>query len=280
MAAVPRAGRLSDLDRRVRLADLDRRGDGLVSRGRHAPGTDPRRPEKWPALLPGPCAFAIFSLAAFHASPAIPGGDEPHYLVITQSLLADGDIRIENNHRRGDYRAYWGGDLPPHVLRRGRDGEMYSIHAPGLPAVVLPAFAIGGYHGVVVFLILIASAACALAWWLAWQTTGSASAAWFGWAAVTLAAPFLLESYTVFPTPPAAALVLTGFWALLARGLGKELIRSRGRRTTDKKGNLLRFFIPSMDTTGCRWLLHGAALALLPWLHTRFAVARGDTGAA
>ena len=144
-------------------------------------------------------SFVIFSLAAFHASPSIPGGDEPHYLVITQSLLYDGDLKIENNHRRGDYRAYFGGDLAPHVIRRGRNGEMYSIHAPGLPAMVLPAFAIGGYHGVVVFLILVASAACALAWWLAWRVTGSMSAAWFGWAAVTFSAPFLLESYTVFP---------------------------------------------------------------------------------
>ena len=45
----------------------------------------------------------------------MPGGDEPHYLVITQSLLYDGDLKIENNHQRGDYRAYYGGDLPPHV---------------------------------------------------------------------------------------------------------------------------------------------------------------------
>jgi hypothetical protein len=215
-------------------------------------------PGRWPALLPGLFAFVIFSLAAFHASPAIPGGDEPHYLVITQSLLTDGDIKIENNHRRGDYRAYWGGDLPPHVVRRGRDGEMYSIHAPGLPAVILPAFAIGGYHGVVIFLILIASAACALAWWLAWQTTGSAGAAWFGWAAVTLSAPFLLESYTVFPDAPGAALVLTGCWALL---------RADWERETDSEAGS---WVP--------WLLHGAALAMLPWLHTRFAVLAATLG--
>lgn len=218
-------------------------------------------PTKWPALLPGALGFVVFSLAAFHASPAIPGGDEPHYLVITQSLLTDGDIKIENNHRRGDYRSYWGGDLPPHVIGdvRGRDGEMYSIHAPGLPAIVLPAFATGGYHGVVVFLILIASAACALAWWLAWRTTGSRSAAWFGWAAVTVAAPFLLESYTVFPDAPGAAIVLTGFWALL-----------RADWEAADHAEYADRWVP--------WLLHGAALALLPWLHTRFAVIAATLG--
>jgi hypothetical protein len=206
-----------------------------------------------PTVTAGLASCIIFSLAAFHASPSIPGGDEPHYLVITQSLLYDGDLTIENNYKRGDYRPYYGGDLPPHGGRPGRKGEMYSIHAPGLPAMVLPAFAIGGYHGVVIFLILVASAACALAWWLAWQVTGSTSAAWFGWAAVTFSAPFLLESYTVFPDGPGAAIVLTGFWALL---------RAEWDRDDD--------WLP--------WLLHGAALATLPWLHTRFAVLAATLG--
>ena len=42
-----------------------------------------------------------------------PGADEPHYLVITQSLLRDHDLAIENNHARGDYREYFGGRPAP-----------------------------------------------------------------------------------------------------------------------------------------------------------------------
>ena len=52
-------------------------------------------------------------------------------------------------------------------MRRGRNGADLLIHAPGVPALVLPAFAIGGYRGVVIFLILCSSLATALAWWLA-----------------------------------------------------------------------------------------------------------------
>src|SRR5581483_7606522 len=48
-----------------------------------------------------------------------PGGDEPHYLTITQSLLLDRDLKIENNHARGDYREYFGGSLRPDYLQRG-----------------------------------------------------------------------------------------------------------------------------------------------------------------
>ena len=85
--------------------------------------------------------------------PQLPGGDEPHYLVITQSLLADGDLRIENNHRRGDYRAYTALELKPDFLKRGVDGQIYSIHAPGVSVLVLPAFALAGYPGVVAWLV-------------------------------------------------------------------------------------------------------------------------------
>jgi hypothetical protein len=32
--------------------------------------------------------------------PRVPAGDEPHSLVIAQSLLRDADVRIENSHRQ------------------------------------------------------------------------------------------------------------------------------------------------------------------------------------
>ncbi len=129
----------------------------------------------------------------------MPGGDEPHYLVITQSLLLDGDIKIENNHRRGDYQAYYAGSLAPHYIRRGVNGEIYSIHAPGLSALVAPAFAIAGYRGVVFLLLVLSASGSALAWHLAWRASGRRDAAWFGWAAVTLSATTIFHSFTVYP---------------------------------------------------------------------------------
>jgi len=214
--------------------------------------TAPQRQCRYAAVL----SFAIFAAAAWCASPSLPGGDEPHYLIITQSLLYDHDLKIENNHQRGDYRAYFAGDLKPDFVQPGRNGAIYSIHAPGLPFLVLPAFAIGGYHGVVIFLILVAAAAGALAWWLAWKATSSAAAAWFGWATVALSCPFLVETYTVYPDGPAAAVVLTGVWALM-------------RTEWETSDHSVRWQ---------PWLFHGLALALLPWMHTRFAVLAATLG--
>ena len=210
-----------------------------------------------PRLVAAVLAFAVFGPAAWRAAPMVPGGDEPHYLVITQSLLLDGDLTIEDVHRRGDYRAYYQGDLAPHVQRRGRDGQIYSVHAPGLPVLVAPAFALGGYPAVVVFLVLLASAGSALAWHIGWLATARADAAWFAWAAVTLPVTAIFQSFTIYPDGLGGVLALTGLWALL--------------RADHEAKSQVEATRP--------WLLHGIALAMLPWLHSRFAVIAGGFGA-
>ena len=118
-------------------------------------------------LLIGVLTAAAAGSAAAHlaSTPIFPSGDEPHYLVIAQSLWRDGDLRIENNHANGDYREYFAqGDLKPDYLTRGADGEIYSIHPVGMPLLMAPVYGLGGYPAVVAALILIAALAAALMW--------------------------------------------------------------------------------------------------------------------
>ena len=99
-----------------------------------------------------------------HGHGALPGGDEPHYLVIAQSLWRDGDLKIENNHTRRDYKEYFAPDLEPHYLTRGVDNEIYSIHPVGMPVLMAPLYATGGYSVVVAAFVIMASVGAALMW--------------------------------------------------------------------------------------------------------------------
>ena len=152
---------------------------------------------------------------AWSVAPRVPGGDEPHYLVITQSLLSDGDLRIENNHARGDTAAYASASLRPDFIRRGRDGQIYSIHAPGVAVVVIPGFLAAGYRGAQATMLLLAAIGGALVWSAAWRASGHAGAAWFAWAAVAGSSTALLQSAMIFPDGPGACAVAAGAWLLV-----------------------------------------------------------------
>lgn len=198
---------------------------------------DPRR-APWAA---GALVAVVSSLAAVNFQDWLPGGDEPHYLVITQSLMRDGDLQIENNHKNGDYLAYYPSELPPDYLRRGTNRQIYSIHAPGLSALVIPAFALGGYAGVVVFLILCGAIGAGLAWSLGHRLTGNAGAAWAGWAVVATSTTYVAHNFMIFPDGVSGVCVTAGLLALFVRP----------------------------DASAWRFAGLSAVTALLPWLHTR-----------
>jgi len=184
----------------------------------------------------------------------LPAGDEPHYLVITQSLLKDGDLRIQNNHDRGDYDEYFADGLLPDFLKRGRDGEIYSVHAPGVSTLVLPAFAIAGYPGAVISIAALCALGMALTWLVAERVTSNRQAAWAAWSALVTSAPLAFHSMTVFPDAAGAALMAVLLFVLVALDRDPSLVRRSHLSAA------------------------GMALATLPWLHTRFALLSALSG--
>ncbi|HWI19228.1 MAG TPA: hypothetical protein VNT81_15850, partial [Vicinamibacterales bacterium] len=221
------------------------------------------RPPRLPAGLSDPARapwlaaaiVAVASLIVFaQVRGVIPGGDEPHYLAATQSLLRDADLKVANNYAQGAYLDYFPGRLEPHYLVRGLGGEIYSVHAPGVSVIVLPAFAAAGYVGAVVTVVLIAAASAALAWLLAFRIARrDAASAWVGVAAVFFTVPYFFHTFAIYPEVIGGFCVLVGVWLLLELADGREA-STRALLTA------------------------GAALAVLPWLHSRFAVLAGILG--
>lgn len=201
---------------------------------------------------------ALFGAAALALPPSglIPGGDEPHYLVITQSLLKDGDLRIDNNRLQPNDAGPDDAAVPARAMTAGRDGGAYPVHPIGLPLLAMPAFAAGGHAGVVLLMVCFAAAASALAWRWVRRVTGSVSAATYSWSATALSVPYLTNSGTIAPGVPAALAVMIAATVAL---------RDAGLRDKDDAAT-------SAPARPWRSLLLGLATAALPWLHVTYAL--------
>ncbi len=186
-------------------------------------------------------AAFVFILLGWHVTSAIgPTGDEPHYLVIAQSLLADADVRVENNYAERQYRSFYRGALRPHYGRPGLDGSRYSVHAPGTAVAILPGYALAGYPGAVVTMAIITAGAVFLIYLAALGLTAPLPAL----AAASIVGstvPLSVHSWMVYPEVPATLVVAWVTVWLLGSPVAER-----------------------------RWLLRGTILSILPWLHVKF----------
>lgn len=172
-------------------------------------------------------------------------GDEPHYLMVAESLIRDHDLSLETDYAEGRYRAFYRTHttLEPHFRVRGRGGAIYSLHAVGLSLLVLPAYALGGYPAASFFMALLAALlALAIRELVRASSASDGVADGVGWV-VALSPPLVHYAGLVFTEVPAALAV-----ALVLRP-GRELAQA----------------------TQVRALALGAVIAFLPWLNVRYA---------
>ena len=76
-------------------------------------------------------------------------GDEPHYLMISHSLLKDGDIDLANNYASRDYFHFYEERKDPHLRlnphgQRGKADPraIYPVNMPGISVLILPFYAL------------------------------------------------------------------------------------------------------------------------------------------
>lgn len=99
-------------------------------------------------------------------------GDEPSYLVMTESLISDHDLSVLNNYFNQCYvrHGYYPGELRfTHkwdttvlFMEKGRNGRMVLNHYPFISFVLVPGFALFGYAGATGTMILLMSLAAML----------------------------------------------------------------------------------------------------------------------
>ena len=137
-------------------------------------------------------------------------GDEPHYLLMAQSLWREHDLDLRDNMAREDWREYTPGPITPHYAAPRADGRPFPAHSPGLPLLLAPLYALGGRTLCVALLTLMAAALAAEMRAAAWRLTGDEEAALLAWslALVPPIAFYAFEVYTEVPSALALAVAL------------------------------------------------------------------------
>jgi len=195
-------------------------------------------PPRW---LFVPAVFLLYVVVAGRVQTQVgPRGDEPHYLMVAESLIRDGDLSLEADYAAGRYRAFHDAPLEPHYRVRGQNGEIISLHAVGLSLLLLPAYAAAGYVGASVFMALLAALVAAEVREGARDLTGRDGVAEaVGWT-VALCPPLVHYAGLIFTEVPAALLLVVG------------LRRGRGAGTLGQS------------------MVVGLCAAALPWLNVRY----------
>lgn len=145
-------------------------------------------------------------------------GDEPFYLLTTQSLLRDGDLDLRNQYQWQSYREFFDHEQPLWLQSADRPGEpLLSPHDPGLAVYLVPGFAAGGLRGAQLQLALTAALTYALAYVLVARRTGLHVWAWLATVGVGLTAPAFVYATEVYPEVLASLCLVVSLLVVDAR---------------------------------------------------------------
>jgi hypothetical protein len=191
-------------------------------------------------------SFLVFALAAaaLYTRGIDLSGDEPHYVMIAQSLVEDGDFDLKNNLENKTYFQY----LPVEIRFHGsiHDGSYRSFHMPGISFLMVPGFFLfklfAGTIPAALFFRLYAafiSAFFALGLFQACKTIlpDNDHSKLFVFFLTTF--PLFFHAVHLYPELPAATLMIFAY------------IFGRDKR---------------------RYFLSGLLLACVPWLHLKFTI--------
>jgi len=190
-------------------------------------------------------AFIIFSLSSFilYLQGIHLSGDEPHFIMITQSIVEDGDFDLKNNINNKTYFKYLPVKITPHVINH--KGKYLSYHMPGVSFLLIPFYflfnLIGGIIPPQLYFRLSASIinaffALTLFYLLKLEFPDKKISGY--WLLFISIFPLIFHSIHLYPELPAATLMISAF-----------IFAFSNKR---------------------KYLLSGLSLSFIPWFHVKY----------
>lgn len=174
-----------------------------------------------------------------------PTADEPHYLLLTHSLVFDHDFDLANNYAHGDYKRFYPPNIPRpdhHTVVNARRQEV-PVHDVGISILLVPGYALAGRLGAMLELNVFGAFLALGIFVLGRMLGASPRAALAAWVLFAFTSPVVVYASQVYPEVLAAGIIV---WSLAAH---------------------VRF------SESLRWpylLAAASGLALLPWLSARY----------
>jgi hypothetical protein len=217
------------------------------------------RPPRWPLIV-----IVLFLWTLTTRGKQTVSGDEPHYLMIAESLLVDRDLDLQNNYDQNDGRRFGADGMTPGLhARPARNGQLWSVHDIGLPVLLLPVYALAtraaayappdvlarfrqtpglfGFTLVSSTLVVLTTCAAALLLSGIWRVAPRYAATVV--LVLVLSPPVLSHAFLVFPETVAFAVICAVVWIICLRA--DEIRLSR-------------------------MVMIVGAVGLLPWLHRKY----------
>ncbi len=140
-----------------------------------------------------------------------PTGDEPHYLLITKSIIYDRDFNLENNYTNEKfYKDFYPAFLEYENIHNTPDKKgkgIYSIHSPGLPFLISIPYFLGKRLGVQIFMNFLTSLFAIVFFLYVIKMGISKKIAFFVSFWLSLSVPFLINSSLVLTEIPSALII-------------------------------------------------------------------------
>ena len=136
-------------------------------------------------------------------------GDEPFYLITTQSLIEDRNLDLRRQYELHSYESFF--DHPDGLWTQSsarENGELLSPHNPGLSIFIIPGFRFGGLIGVQIQMMVVASLTFSLAYILLVRITGRLWISWLATITVAVTSTAFIYSTEIYPEFPAALLLI------------------------------------------------------------------------
>ena len=188
------------------------------------------------------CSIPLFVTAYIYYQNSHPQGDEPHYLIISQTMQLYHSIDVMQDYTHGDYRAFYPVHIDPHVSPNAH-GQPLPMHSIGGPFLWLIPFMLLGRLGVIFFISLLTLLAVLNIYLFLVEMEIQQGYAFFVSLAFAIGSPLYVYAHLTFIEPVATFICIYVVRVLFQKAL----------RTRDLIGSSL-------------------ALGVLPWIHIRFAL--------